>query len=230
MNHDTTVTANYSVRQLSVPDRVVSESPNATTANIPVLLDKPAHSTVTAHYTVQTGTAGTADIGTSSGTVTIPAGADRGQIPVPIKVDTVAEPTETFTVSIDTPTHAFIARQRGTVQLLDDDTPPPVYTYTSKFQSQWAQPMAAAAAKLGVPVSDLPRMGAVLLRFIAAVNPGPQPQLTPAPAGDYQYSTTYTSTPDRDAIVADAAKFGLNGTQLHTVGAQVLTYLVLLNG
>ena len=35
---------------------------------------------------------------------------------------------------------------------------------------------------------------------------------------------------ERDAIVADAAKYGVNGTQLHTLGAQLLTYLVLLNG
>ena len=38
--------------------------------------------------------------------------------------------------------------------------------------------MATAAARLGVPVQDMPRMGAVLLRFIAAVNPGNVPQLT----------------------------------------------------
>ena len=49
-------------------------------------------------------------------------------------------------------------------------------------------------------------------------------------AGDVWYSTTYTTTSDRDAIVTDAAKFGVNGTQLHTIGAQLLTYLVLLNG
>jgi hypothetical protein len=230
VNNDTTVTANYSIRQLAVPDRVVSEGASDTTVNIPVLVDKISHNAITAHYSVQTGTAGANDITTPSGTVTIPAGADRGQIPVVIKTDGVAEPTESFTVKIDSPTNSVIARQTGTVQIIDRDTPPPIYTYTSSFQNQWAQPMAVAAAKLGVPVSDMPRMGAVLLRFIAAVNPGPQPQLTPAPPGDYQYSTTYTATSDRDGIVADAAKYGINGTQLHTLGAQLLTYLVLLNG
>src|SRR5205085_2598569 len=102
VNNDMTLTAAYSVRQLSVPDRVVTESAASTTVNIPVLLDRPSpRNTISAHYTVQTGTAGTNDIATSSGTVTIPAGSDRGQIPVQIKADTAAEPTETFTVTID---------------------------------------------------------------------------------------------------------------------------------
>ena len=209
---------------------MVTERATAQTVNIPVLLDRVSHNPITAHYAVQTGTAGTSDIGTSSGTVTIPAGADRSQIAVPIKVDTAQEPTETFTVTIDTATNAWIARAQGTVEIVDDDTPAPFYVYTSKFESQWAAPMAVAAAKLGVPVADMPRLGAVLLRFIAAVNPGAQAPLTPAPPGDYQYATTYTSTADRDGIVADAAKYGINGTQLHTIGAQLLTYLVLLNG
>jgi hypothetical protein len=231
VNNDMTLTAAYSVRQLSVPDRVVTEPAANTTVNIPVLLDRPSpRNTISAHYTVQTGTAGTNDIATSSGTVTIPAGSDRGQIPVQIKADTAAEPTETFRVTIDAPVKAFLARATGTVQIVDNDTPQPFFAYTSRFQNQWAGPMAVAAAKLGVPVSDLPRMGAVLLRFIAVVQPNNLPQLTAAPPGDYEYSTTYTSQTDRDGIVADAAKYGLNGTQLHTIGAQLLTYLVLLNG
>ena len=59
-----TLTAAFSVRQLSVPDRVVSESAAANTVNIPVLLEQDRRiNTITVHYTVQTGTAGTADIG-----------------------------------------------------------------------------------------------------------------------------------------------------------------------
>jgi hypothetical protein len=229
VNNNITLTANYSVRQLTVPDRVVSENGGASTANVPVVIDRVSRRPVTVHYSIGTDTAGAADVGLTSGTVTIPAGSDRAQIPVSVKADTLVEGTEAFVVNIDAPTNALVARKQARIQLLDDDGPA-VFTYTSSFQAQWAQPMLIAALKLGVPLQDMPRMGAVLLRFIAAVNPGNVPALTPAPGGDWQYSTTYTTAADRDAIVADAAKFGVNGTQLHTIGAQLLTYLVLLNG
>lgn len=230
VNADTTVTARFSVRRLVVPDRVVTEPATTGTVNVPVLLDRAAHTVVTAKYTVKTGTAGAADVTAATGTLTIPAGADRAQIPVQVKADAVAEPTETFSVSIDTPTKAFVDRPTGTVQVLDDDTVPPLYTFTSQFDAGWAPLMTRAAAKLGVPVSELPRMGAGLLRYLGALG-GPNPaHLTPPPPGEFRYASSYATTGERDAITTDAAKFGVTGAELHTLGAQLLTYLALLGG
>ena len=226
---DRTLTANFSYRTLDIPDRVVTEGTTAKIVNLPVVLDRAAHRDVTLHWTVKSGTAGSADIDLTSGTLVIPTGATKRTIPVTVKPDALIEGTESFTVAIDSFSNAVPSRLLGSVQILDDDGPA-VYTYTSKFEAAWIGPMTIAAQKLGVPLADMPRWGAAVMQYIAAVNNGNVGTLTPAPTGDYQYSTTYVNAADRDAIVAAAADFGTTGTQLHTVGAQVLTYLVLLNG
>jgi glucose/arabinose dehydrogenase len=225
---DRTLSAKYSPQLVGVPDRVVTEAEGASTAQIPVVLDKPSRKTVTVRYSVLPWTAGTNDITPGSGTLTIPAGADRATIAVPIKADTLDEDMEVFVVNIDSPTNALVRDPQAVIELVDNDGPP-IFTYISKVDFGWDQQFAIAAAKLGVSKWDMPRQGGNLLRYLAVVNGGNVSPLTPAVVGDYQYATIYTSAADRDAVVAAATQYGLNGTHLHTVGAQVLTYLAFIS-
>ncbi len=227
---DRTLTAFFSVRLLRIPDRVVTEPQSATTVNVPVVVNRISHNALTVKWTATAGTAGAADVGLGSGTVTIPAGSDRGQIPITIQPDALVEGTESFTITLSDPTKSLVRDASGQVQIVDNDGPA-VYTYIPKFSGDWADVMARAAAKLGVQPREIPKMGASLLRFIVAVSP-PGTTFAPLsvqPPGDYEYTATYTTAAERDGIVADAARFGVNGTQLHTNGAMLLTYLVLLN-
>jgi glucose/arabinose dehydrogenase len=227
VTHDVTLTANYSLRLLSMPDRVVSEAGAPSTVNVPVLMNKTSHNTVTVHYTVGPFTAGSADVGMTSGTVSIPPGATRAQIPISVKADTAVEGTEFFVVRLDSPTNALVERSQGTMELLDDDGPT-TYTYISKFPPSAIGPMTAAANKLGLPIQELPHQGANLMRYLAAVNPTVSP-ITPPATGDYEYATVYTTQADRDSVVAAATKYGVNGTQLHNFGAQLLAFLALIS-
>jgi Calx-beta domain/IPT/TIG domain len=68
-----------------------------------------------------TATAGT-DYTATTGTVTFAPGTVSQPINVPVSGDTVAEPDETFTVKLGTPTNAVLGNATGTGTILNDDT------------------------------------------------------------------------------------------------------------
>jgi len=70
------------------------------------------------------GTATSADYTATAGTVTIPAGADGGTIPAEIVADALDEPTERFTIAVDSVTGANIDDGSATVKIHDDDAEP----------------------------------------------------------------------------------------------------------
>jgi hypothetical protein len=86
-----------------------------------VALSAPASSAVKVHYATAPGTATSADFGSVSGNLTMPAGATTAVVSVRIKADTTVEPTETFTLTLSSSTGAPIDRATAVGSILDDD-------------------------------------------------------------------------------------------------------------
>ena len=117
---------------ISIGDASVTEGNSGTTnAMVPVTLSGPTSEPVDVNWTTgaggDTATAGT-DYVTSSGTVHWdPNDATPKTILVPVKGDKLDEPDETFTVTLDTPSHATITPPgKSTVTINDDDNAPKV--------------------------------------------------------------------------------------------------------
>jgi hypothetical protein len=226
VNANRTMEAWFSVRTLRVPDRVVTEPGSTTSVNVPIGLSQISKRTIGAKWLAVADTAGSDDVVLGSGTLSIPSGASGTTVPVTVKADTLVEPTERFYLWIYDPTNAAIADALAEVQILDNDGPTR-FPYLPGFDGPTADLMAFAAAKLGVPVRDVPKMGGDLMRFFVAVDPNNVPQLTPQWEGDYRYAAVYDAA-GRDEVVAAASKYGVNGTQMHIIGTKLLVWLALL--
>jgi hypothetical protein len=86
-----------------------------------VALSAPATTAVKVHYATTPGTATSADFGSVSGNLTIPAGSTAALVSVRVKADTLVEPTETFTLTLSSSTGAPIDRATAVGSILDDD-------------------------------------------------------------------------------------------------------------
>jgi len=106
---------------VSAGDVTVSESVG--NAQIPVTLDTPSAQTVTVNYATVAGTAqgGAVDYKYRSGTLTFNPGDTSQMVSVPITNDSIAEPTEYFTLHLSNPSGATIGQGDGTVTIIDDD-------------------------------------------------------------------------------------------------------------
>jgi Ca2+-binding RTX toxin-like protein len=93
------------------------------TWNVPVYLTKAATATVSVVATTVAGTAtATSDFISTSATLTFAPGVTTAYLPVQIVGDTIAEPTETFSVVLSSPsTGTTISRGTGTVTIIDND-------------------------------------------------------------------------------------------------------------
>ena len=120
-----TIVNDDSASALSIGDVSVLEGNSGTSnAQLPVTLSAPSGQNVTVTYATAAGTATAgSDFTTTNGTLTIPAGSTSATISVPIVGDVLNEPTETFTVTLSSPTGATIARGLATVTITDDDQP-----------------------------------------------------------------------------------------------------------
>jgi hypothetical protein len=76
---------------------------------------------VTVRVRTTSGTAGTGDFTAVDQVVTIPAGATSAAVTIYLKNDKKAESTETFTVTLSSPTRATIAVGTATIIITDDD-------------------------------------------------------------------------------------------------------------
>ena len=92
---------------------------------VPVTLSQTHTADVTVPYTVSAGsaTAGVDYTAKVSGTVKVRAGKLAGKVNVTVLADLGAEPDETVTVSLGSPSAGTVSRGSGTVSILDDDGP-----------------------------------------------------------------------------------------------------------
>ena len=92
-----------------------------------VTLSRSSDTPVTVDYQTAGGTAleGT-DYDAASGTLTFGPGATRQTIEVPTRQDTAAEPNETFTVTLSSPSGATLQDAGAVGTIIDDDAPDPV--------------------------------------------------------------------------------------------------------
>jgi len=94
-----------------------------TPATFTVSLSAPATTPVTVQYATADGTAlAGSDYTAASGTLTFAPGETQKTVAVLVTRDATAEPNETFTVRLSTPTNATLARSAATGTIVDDDT------------------------------------------------------------------------------------------------------------
>ena len=106
---------------LNIADDTVEEGDEA---EFLVTLSRTSTETVTVDYATADGTANAGDDYTStSGTLTFAPGEASKTIPVPTVEDTAQEQTETFTVTLSSPTNATIQGGSATGTITDDDGP-----------------------------------------------------------------------------------------------------------
>jgi hypothetical protein len=125
--------ADNDAASLSVSDYTVTEGNTGTTAiSIAITLSAPMTTSVTFSITTMGGTALAGnDYQTKTSTLTIKAGVTAVVFQVAIVNDNVAEPAETFTVTITSVSGAPVAKGTGTITIVDNDgmpSPVPVLT------------------------------------------------------------------------------------------------------
>lgn len=112
---------------VSVADASTTETDTASTVDVIVSLDATTGSPVTVLLSTSDGTAVAPGDYTAETNlvVTIPANTLSTTVPLNIAGDDVYEQTETFTVSLSSPTNAFIGDGLATIGILDDEPVPP---------------------------------------------------------------------------------------------------------
>jgi len=109
---------------LVIEDATVTEGNSGTTsATFTVSMNRVSTSPVTVQYATGDGTATTADTDYSaaSGTLTFNPGELTKTLTVAVTGDAKVEPTETFTVTLTSPTNAALARAQGIGTIQNDD-------------------------------------------------------------------------------------------------------------
>ena len=120
-------TATTTTPQISVgPDTLLGEADGY--LDVPVTLSAPAATAVSVVYSFAnvTATAGfdyTCPAGCGASTLTFTPGQTTRTIRLGILNDTTAEPLESFTVNLSSPTNATIARAIDKISIIDNDTP-----------------------------------------------------------------------------------------------------------
>jgi Calx-beta domain len=110
---------------ITIADAGKAEGNSGTSVlNFTVTLSRVNSRTVTVQYATANGTAtAPSDYVAASNTLSLPAGATTGTIPVTINGDTTGEPDETFVVNLSSPANATIADGQATGTITNDDTP-----------------------------------------------------------------------------------------------------------
>jgi hypothetical protein len=112
---------------LTLSDAQVTEGNTGTSAmNFTVILSAPINRAITVHYASADGTAtAPSDYAAASGTLSLPANTTSGTIAVQVVGDTTAEPDETLTLTLSSPSGATIAKGSAIGTILDDDAAAP---------------------------------------------------------------------------------------------------------
>ena len=125
-----TITDNDGVPSLSIDDMTVTEAVGGVDAVFTVTLSNPASTAVTVSYATSNGsgtgaaTAGSDYTAISATTLTIGANTLTGTITVRVLDDLVDEPSETFTVTLSSPSGATVADDEGIGTITDNDGVP----------------------------------------------------------------------------------------------------------
>ena len=107
---------------VSIEDVTVVEGNASTVASFVVRLSAPSGLTTRVQFATSDGTAiAGLDYRAGTGTVTFAPGATTGQVNVVLITNRVAEPTETFFVTLSAPTLLTIDRAQATGTIVDDD-------------------------------------------------------------------------------------------------------------
>jgi len=124
-----TITNDDSQPTISITDVTHNEG-NAGTTNYDfnVSLSNPSYQVISVNYTTTNGTAiAPGDYTSKSSTLTFNPGSSTNQnITVLVNGDTTFEPTETFTVDLDTPINASISDPQGVGTITNDDGQPSI--------------------------------------------------------------------------------------------------------
>jgi hypothetical protein len=137
-----TITDNDPPPTISINDVAVVEGtgiqPQAS-ANFTVTLNGPSEKMVSVQYALEAGTAtANVDYPNFAGTVDFQPGTVSKTISVPITLDNVFEPDETFFVNLSNPTNGTIGDGQGQATITNDD-PQPTITIGTSFSSEGAQ-------------------------------------------------------------------------------------------
>ncbi len=117
------VTPDNATPHVSIGDPVVNES--AGTVTFAVTLSQTASTSSAVNWATVNGTAiGGSDFVANSGVLTFAAGVTTGSIMVTLVNDTVYEVTESFTVTLSSPSGLVLADGSGSATINDDDLPP----------------------------------------------------------------------------------------------------------
>jgi hypothetical protein len=100
---------------------MVESDSGTTSMSFAVAMSNRSDETITVPYTTNAGTATSSDYVARSGTMTFHPGEITKTLGVAIKGDTIPEATETFTLSLGTPTNATIADATGIGTITDND-------------------------------------------------------------------------------------------------------------
>ena len=116
--------SNLPVPTLTIADTTVVEGNSGRVeATFPVRLSRPSAQTVSVHFATQDGTAsGGTDYTPTNGTVQFGVGMTNQTLRVGVLGDTLFEGDETFSIVLDAPVNATIARGTATGTILDDET------------------------------------------------------------------------------------------------------------
>ncbi len=125
-SHTVTILDDDPLPTVSSGDCTVAEGDAGTTPCTPTIRLGPASGReVTVDYATASGTATAgSDFQPVSGTLTLPAGAVEGTVPVTVVGDTVAELDESFSLQLLASTTAFIDDGVGSGTIVDDDSRP----------------------------------------------------------------------------------------------------------
>lgn len=107
---------------VSIDDVTVTEGNGSTIASFVVHLSAPSGFTTRVQFATSDGTAlAGSDYRAGTGTVTFAPGVTTGQVNVVLLTNRIAEPTETFFVTLSAPTLLTIDRAQATGTIVDDD-------------------------------------------------------------------------------------------------------------
>ncbi len=107
------------VPDISIADLTVGE--DAGRATLTVTLSEATTEAVSVAYATATGSAGSADFGATSGTLTFAPGQTAATVSVDITDDGIVEGNETFTVNLSAANGGVLVRNKATVTIADDD-------------------------------------------------------------------------------------------------------------
>lgn len=149
----------------SVSSATVAES--ATGTVVQVKLSQAVAQTVTVNYRVTGGSAGDGDdFILNPGLVSFPPGQTLRTFPIRLLPDEEPEGSETAVIQLATPTNAVLGAQSlFTLQIVDDDVPPPVVAFSQAASSAQESP-----GTLSIPVTLSQAYGLAVTVHVEAVS------------------------------------------------------------